>query len=77
MVWPLLLKLAKYAIEGNFGKSQKRKAKVNFDLHDQLHKLPRRDKRLAPSLRGIHCLGLDISPHADLASSVAFRLAPA
>jgi nucleoside-diphosphate-sugar epimerase len=57
----MLLKLAKHAIQSNFGKEQKRKARHELDIHDHMHKLPRRHKPLVPNLTGNHCLGLDVS----------------
>ncbi len=57
----MLLKLSRYAIQGNFGKDQRRGARPDFDIHEYVHKLPCRRMPLAPNLAGKHCLGLDVS----------------
>jgi nucleoside-diphosphate-sugar epimerase len=57
----MLLKLARFAIQSNFGRERQRKARPELDIHDHLHKLPRHHMPLVPNLWGNHCLGLDIS----------------
>jgi nucleoside-diphosphate-sugar epimerase len=56
----MLLKLAKYAIDTNFGKGQRRKIRHSYDLHDHMRQLRRHRAPLAPNLTGNHCLGLDV-----------------
>ncbi len=56
----MLLRLARFAIEGNFGRARSRKARFDFDLHQHVHRLPHRRGRLVPNVVGNHCLGLDV-----------------
>ncbi|MGA2796770.1 MAG: SDR family oxidoreductase [Thermoguttaceae bacterium] len=57
----MLLNLARYAIQSNFGKTQRQRIRPDFDIHDHMHKLPRHHMPMVPNLWGNHCLGLDIS----------------
>ena len=56
----MLLRLARFAIEGNFGRARSRKVRSEWDLHQHVHRLPHRHGRLAPNVVGNHCLGLDV-----------------
>jgi hypothetical protein len=56
----MLLRLARFAIEGNFGRARSRKVRSELDIHQHVHRLPRRHERLAPNVIGNHCLGLDV-----------------
>jgi hypothetical protein len=57
----MLMKLAHFAIQSNFGRERQRRSGPEFDIHEYMHKLPRHHMPLAPNLWGNHCLGLDIS----------------
>jgi nucleoside-diphosphate-sugar epimerase len=57
----MLMKLAHFAIQSNFGRERQRCTKQIFEIHDHLHKLPRHHMPLVPNLRGNYCFGLDIS----------------
>jgi len=56
----MLLRLAKYAIQGNFGKSRERTARPDFDVCSHMRGLDHNGDPLIPNLVGRHCLGLDV-----------------
>lgn len=58
---PMLLKLAQFAIQSNFGRAVPRPARPCFDVHAHVHGLPHTHLPLASDLTGKHCLGLDVS----------------
>ena len=59
----MLLRLARFAIEGNFGKARSRRTRPRpyFDVRKHIHELPSHHVPLAPNLVGSHQLGLDVS----------------
>ena len=55
----LLMRLARYAIQSNFGRAQQHKVRLDFDIHRHLQTLPSHGP-LASNLAGDYCFGLDI-----------------
>jgi hypothetical protein len=56
----LLLKLAKFAIQDNFGKAHLCRFRPDVDVHQRIGRL-RRNQRLAANVRGSHRLGIDVT----------------
>jgi nucleoside-diphosphate-sugar epimerase len=56
----MLLRLARFAIQGNFGRTRTRIDRPEFDIHTHVHTLPARHGPLVPNLTGNYCLGLDV-----------------
>lgn len=57
----MLLRLARFAIEGNFGKARSRRTRPDFDVCKHIHELPTHHVPLAPNLVGSYQLGLDVN----------------
>ena len=57
----MLMRMARFAIENNFGKTRTRRIRLDFDVHDHVHRLSRHHLPLVPNLTGNHRLGLDVS----------------
>jgi hypothetical protein len=55
----MLMRLAKYAIQTNFGRARQRRARLDFDIHHHLRTLSDHG-RFASDLNGDYCFGLDI-----------------
>ena len=56
----MLSRLARFAIQGNFGRARSRKVRSDFDLHQHVHRLLHHREQLAANVVGNHCLGLDV-----------------
>jgi nucleoside-diphosphate-sugar epimerase len=56
----MLMRLAKYAIQGNFGKTRERAVRPDFDVCSHMRGLDHNGDPLIPNLVGRHCLGLDV-----------------
>ena len=59
---PMAMRLAKYAIQTNFGKRRRRLLKPEFDVHQHLQRLSRSGGPAAPKVNGNGraCLGLQV-----------------
>ncbi len=56
----MLLRLARFAIQGNFGRAHARNRLAHFDIHQHVHTLASRQRLLAGVI-GNHCLGLNVT----------------
>jgi hypothetical protein len=59
---PIAMRLAKYAIETNFGKRRRRLLKPDFDVHQHLQRFSRSGEPAGPRVNGHGnaCLGLQV-----------------
>jgi nucleoside-diphosphate-sugar epimerase len=56
----MLMRLARFAIQSNFGRARTGKPRIDFDLHRHIHTLPHFSREMVVGVTGDYCLGLDV-----------------